>query len=166
MRTRLAKGLIVGPDRGDRLRAPRERGRSRRRGRRKPAALPYRRQPHPESHRHRPVGRDGRPAPGAAAPVHDGRPPRQDLPGKVMFINPAVNEADRSVRVIAEVNNALRGAQGRTLRQGTDRHREPRRGRPGAPRGPLGVGCRRKEGEALRRRRRPGKAAGRCGPGS
>jgi multidrug efflux pump subunit AcrA (membrane-fusion protein) len=32
--------------------------------------------------------------------------PGKTFKGTVMFINPAVNEADRSVRVIAEVNNA------------------------------------------------------------
>lgn len=47
--------------------------------------------------------------------------PGRTFKGTVMFINPAVNEADRSVRVIAEVNNAageLRGglfAQGRIV---------------------------------------------------
>jgi RND family efflux transporter MFP subunit len=32
--------------------------------------------------------------------------------GKIMFINPAVNEADRSVKVIAQVDNALQELKG------------------------------------------------------
>jgi len=53
--------------------------------------------------------------------------PGKTFKGVVMFINPAVNEADRSVRVIAEVNNAageLKGGlfvQGRIVTRKRDR---------------------------------------------
>jgi len=44
--------------------------------------------------------------------------PGRTFKGTVMFINPAVNEADRSVRVIAEVNNAAGELKGGLFVQG------------------------------------------------
>jgi RND family efflux transporter MFP subunit len=44
--------------------------------------------------------------------------PGRSFKGTVMFINPAVNEADRSVRVIAEVNNAAGELRGGLFVQG------------------------------------------------
>jgi membrane fusion protein (multidrug efflux system) len=44
--------------------------------------------------------------------------PGRTFRGTVMFINPAVNEADRSVRVIAEVNNAAGELKGGLFVQG------------------------------------------------
>jgi membrane fusion protein, multidrug efflux system len=44
--------------------------------------------------------------------------PGRTFKGTVMFINPAVNEADRSVRVIAEVNNAAGELKGGLFAQG------------------------------------------------
>lgn len=44
--------------------------------------------------------------------------PGRTFKGTVMFINPAVNEADRSVRVIAEVNNAAGELRGGLFVQG------------------------------------------------
>ena len=44
--------------------------------------------------------------------------PGRTFKGTVMFINPAVNEADRSVRVIAEVNNAASELKGGLFVQG------------------------------------------------
>jgi membrane fusion protein (multidrug efflux system) len=44
--------------------------------------------------------------------------PGRTFKGTVMFINPAVNEADRSVRVIAEVNNAAGELKGGLFIQG------------------------------------------------
>jgi len=44
--------------------------------------------------------------------------PGRTFKGMIMFINPAVNEADRSVRVIAEVNNAAGELKGGLFVQG------------------------------------------------
>jgi RND family efflux transporter MFP subunit len=60
------------------------------------------------------------------AGLHRGQPlefttdalPGRTFKGTVMFINPAVNDADRSVRVIAEVNNAAGDLKGGLFVQG------------------------------------------------
>src|SRR3989339_1459822 len=54
--------------------------------------------------------------------------PGRTFKGTVMFINPADNESDRSVRVIAEVNNTAGGAQGGGFVLGGGWGREARRG--------------------------------------
>ena len=52
--------------------------------------------------------------------------PGRTFEGVVRFINPTVDAASRTVSVTAEVANDRGRAPGRPVRQGADRHRQPR----------------------------------------
>ena len=105
MQTRLAKTLLRSPYGRDGFPAKREcRGFCRRDGGQ--IHVPDRRQPHSGPYRGRPFRGDGRSAPRPAYYLFHGCLAGKDLFGeKIMFLNPIVNEADRSIKVVAEVDN-------------------------------------------------------------
>ncbi len=61
--------------------------------------------------------------------------PGRTFTGKVMFINPAIDAASRSAKVVVEVPNQDGAAEGRRVREGPHRRGQPARHPAGAPRG-------------------------------
>ena len=150
---RLAKSLLAAPMDGVVALRARQRRRPRREHGRQRAAVPHRRQPAA-----RPDGVGAVVAP--RRPCKVGQPlefttdalPGRTFTGKVMFINPAIDEASRSAKVVAEVPNPDGALKGGVVREGAHRRGEPARRAAGAARGAAQLERRAADRRGVRRR--------------